>query len=160
MRPGYINLTGELEKNLNLFHQNNYRLPGIKLKSIRKCLINQIIASIRRIKYVSTICERDISPCREDPSSDFFDPLKAAIKRHRDGIIDDAFWLIFIAIHFGKNIRTGWNLAREVYGQLGGAKNWDWQQISSDPNGFRQWLISNQASLAEKGNFCENHDFG
>jgi hypothetical protein len=73
--------------------------------------------------------------------------LKAAVFHHRQRRIDEAFWLIFLSVHFGKNLRSGWRLVRDVYGQLGGAIHWDWARTSANPADFRRWLANNQARL-------------
>jgi hypothetical protein len=31
-----------------------------------------------------------------------FDPLKAAVLHYRRGRVDEAYWLVFLAVHFGK----------------------------------------------------------
>ena len=66
---------------------------------------------------------------------------------HRQGNIDEAFWLVFLSVHFGKNRRTGWRLARDVYGALGTAPIWDWSRVSGDPQAFRRWLAAHRATL-------------
>jgi hypothetical protein len=90
---------------------------------------------------------KDLSTLRADPSNELFDPLKAAVLRQRQGQIDEAFWLVFIFVHFGRNLRTGWRLARDVYGSLGGPTHWDWARTSANPGAFREWLAAQQATL-------------
>ncbi|MGH9895455.1 MAG: hypothetical protein ACREA0_26415, partial [bacterium] len=68
------------------------------------------------------------------------------VLRQRQGQIDEAFWLVFLSVYFGKNRRTGWRLARDVYGGFGSGL-WDWVRISSRPEDFRQWLAAHQATL-------------
>ena len=122
-------------------------LPGIQAAENRESFVEQLVESIRRIKYVTVIGEREISEARGDPSSEFFDPLKGAVLRRREGRIDEAFWLVFFSVHFGRNRHTGWRLARDVYGRLGGRALWDWAQTSSDPSGFTRWLGAHEATL-------------
>jgi hypothetical protein len=128
----------------------SHSLPGIKSDAKRGALVGQLIESMRRVRYVSIIRDRDISDERGDASSELFDPLKAAILRHREGQADEAFWLIFIFVHFGKNYRTGWRLARDVYSALGQGITWTWQRVSEDPKAFRRWLARNQKELRSK----------
>ena len=66
---------------------------------------------------------------------------------HRQGNIDEAFWLVFLSVHFGKNRRTGWRLARDLDGALGTAPIWDWSSVSGDPQAFRRWLAAHRATL-------------
>ena len=57
----------------------------------------------------------------------------------RAGRLDEAFWLIFLATHFGKHPTHGWRRLRDVYSGLG-AGNWSWERTSADPDAFRSWL--------------------
>ena len=93
--------------------------------------------SIHRVRYVARVLERDISPDRADPASDLFDPIKAAAHHAREGRHDEACWLVFLSVHFGKSLKTGWRYARDIYGALGGPSRWDWARVSADPAGFR-----------------------
>ena len=131
MRPRERGRARELDARLRSFSKKKHPLPGIEASSNREAFVEQIIESIRRIKYISVIRERDLSKLREDPSTDFFDPLKAAVLRQREGRIEEAFWLVFLSVHFGKNRHTGWRLARDVYGDLGSSTPWDWARINS-----------------------------
>lgn len=147
MRPKESSLARQLDAGLRTFDQQKRPLPGVRATANREAFVEQIVESIRRIRYVSVIIKRELSDLRADPSSDLFDPLKAAVLHRRQGNIEEAFWLVFLFVHFGKNRRTGWRLARDVYGSLGGAAHWDWARASSDPNGFRRWLAAHQATL-------------
>jgi hypothetical protein len=106
--------------------------------------------SLHRVRYVAVIRSRPLSDLRADPRSELFDPLKAAIIRQRAGDIEEAFWLIFVFVHFGKNSRGGWRYAREVYGRLGDGQLWNWAKVSADPGQFRMWLSANQVAIARK----------
>ena len=70
---------------------------------------------------------------------------------HR-GEIDEAFWLVFLSIHFGKHGKDGWRLARDVYGAMGG-KPWNWARVSNDLEGFRRWLAASEKNLKPDGVF-------
>jgi hypothetical protein len=82
-----------------------------------------------------------------DPSSPYFDPLKAAILHQTAGDLDEACWLVFLSVHFGKNLRTGWRLVQDVYGGLGVPTPWSWDRISRNPRQFRQWLSKKEVQL-------------
>lgn len=88
---------------------------------------------------------------RADPASDLFDPLRAAILHQRQGRTDEAFWLVFLFVHFGKHKDDGWRLIRDIYGRLGAQNLWNWVQTSSNPNEFRNWLAENEATFREDG---------
>ena len=105
-----------------------------------------MLESIHRIEYVTRVQGRPISSSRADPSSDAFDPLKAAMLHQHVGALDEAFWMVFIFVHFGKHATAGWRLARDVYGALG-SKPWAWKRVSANPGAFRKWLASHQLTL-------------
>lgn len=113
----------------------------------RQAFLEQVLESIHRVNFVEVIRDRDISPLRGDPSSELFDPLKAAILHQRAGEIDEAFWLVFLFVHFGKNAQGGWRYAREVFGRLGDGARWDWRSVSTNPYAFRTWLRVHQDQL-------------
>ena len=148
-------LAQKLEARLYSFDQKKRPLLGIQTAANREALLEQLLESIHRVKYVSVISTRKLSDLRADPSSDLFDPLKAAVLRQRQGLIDEAFWFVFLFVHFGKHRRAGWRLARDVYGCLGGAAPWDWARTSAGPQRFRQWLALHQTTL--QGNDIPRH---
>jgi hypothetical protein len=94
---------------------------------------------------------RGLSDLRADPNSELFDPLKAAILHQRRGNIEEAFWMVFLFVHFGRHAHAGWRYAREVYGRLGDGHRWDWASTSTDPDGFRAWLDVHQDDLKREG---------
>ncbi len=145
-RPRDAARAAQIGSALQQFSSSIHPLPGIRRPRRAEVLIEQILESIHRVDYVSRVRGRSLSPNRQDPNSDAFDPLKAAILHQDAEEIDDAFWMVFLFVHFGKNLRTGWRLARDVYGALGG-KAWTWDRVSRDPNRFRQWLASNLLTL-------------
>lgn len=106
-----------------------------------------MIDSCRRIDYAHHIRDGSHDARRMDPRSDLFDPLKGAVLHNRQGRSDEAFWLVFLATHFGKHEQDGWRLTRDVYGRLGGPGLWDWGTTSADLPGFRDWVGRNEATL-------------
>lgn len=151
MRPGDRELAQKLETGLLSFHHEKQPLPGIADEVARQTLIEQLLESIRRVKYVSVISHRKISQECTDPNADIFDPIKAAIVYKREGQLDEAFWMVFLFVHFGKHAKAGWRYAREVYGRLGDGSKWNWANTSADPAGFRVWLHNHHAILKRKG---------
>lgn len=123
-------------------------LPGIASVEQRDALVRQIVDSGRRNRFVQYISSRELSPARMDPNSGAFDPLRAAVLFHRHGETDEAFWMLFLFVHFGKHRRSGWRYATNVYGQLGAGGRWDWQSVSHDVAGFRDWLDANKVAIA------------
>jgi Alpha-glutamyl/putrescinyl thymine pyrophosphorylase clade 3 len=147
VRPKDRGLAQKLDAGLHSFEKQKHPLPGIQPRVNREALLEQLVESIHRINYISVIRTREISDLRADPSSDLFDALKAAVLRQRQGQLDEAFWLVFMSVHFGKHRRTGWRLARDIYGCLGGSAHWDWARTSPHPERFRKWLAAHQSTL-------------
>lgn len=119
--------------------QGKRALPGIASPDALETLSLQIIASLRRLHYTRVRLRRPISPDRANPESDMFDPELAAIHHHKEGNEDEAVWLIFLSIHFGKHAKWGWRRAQDVYSGLGEGL-WTWDRVSSDPDAFCDWL--------------------
>ena len=122
-------------------------LPGIQSLERRFSLIEQLVESDRRNRYVRHIVNADLSPSRSDPLSGKFDPLKAAVLLRRSGETDEAFWMLFLFVHFGKHRATGWRYAASVYGKLGAGDRWDWASVCHDVLGFREWMEDNAEAL-------------
>lgn len=150
MRPRDRELAQQLEMRLLSFEKKK-PLPGISDSAARATFIEQLLESIRRVKYVLVVKDRDISQRCTDPNDELFDPLKSAIVWKRQGHMDEAFWMIFLFVHFGKHVRAGWRYTRQIYGRLGDGTRWDWASTSADPTGFREWLHTHQAELKRKG---------
>lgn len=129
------------------FERAHGLLPGIEDEAHRKTFIHQIVESIRRIEFVRTIATRPVSEQRRSPVSTIYDPLRAAILFKRDGQFDEACWQVFLSVHFGKSLASGWIFPRDVYGRLGQGGVWGWNEVSDDVTGFREWLTENQAQL-------------
>jgi hypothetical protein len=154
VRPRDRELAQELTAGLLHFDKEKKPLPGILDAARREVLVEQLLESVHRVKYVSVVRTRPISNRRADPNDGLFDPIKAAVLRERQGHVDEAFWLVFLSVHFGKHARAGWSYAREVYGRLGNPdQRWNWASTSADPSGFRQWLASHQEELRRTGAF-------
>lgn len=144
-------LRAQLESSLLSIDREKRPLPAIRDSAQRQALLEQLIDSIRRVNFVKVLCGRNLSNRRADPNDELFDPLKAAILRKREGNVEEAFWLVFLFVHFGKHPRAGWRYAREVYGRFGGPGRWDWASTSADPSAFRAWLHAHQDDLKREG---------
>lgn len=106
----------------------------------------QMVASVRRLEYTELLLKRSLDPARADPTSDLFDPERAAILHMRAGLVDEAAWLVFLSVHFGKHPRHGWRRLRDVYSGLCGSP-WTWDRVSSSPKAFRAWLMQHGATV-------------
>jgi hypothetical protein len=135
-----------LDADLQAFSANQHTLPGIANPAARATLVKQMIASLRRLDYSRIVSTRHISPDRADPQSHLFDPERAAVLHFRAGRLDEAFWLVFLTTHFGKSLKHGWRMLREVYSGLG-AGTWTWARVSANPAAFRAWLFANQGHI-------------
>jgi hypothetical protein len=151
VRPRDRQLANQLTAGLESFDKKERGLPGIRSTPRRQVFLEQLLESIHRVKFVEAISARDVSEGRADPSSELFDPLKAAILNQRRGNNEEAFWLVFLFVHFGKHARAGWRYAREIYGRLGEGGLWDWTSISADPAGFRDWLHAHCDTIRREG---------
>lgn len=134
-------LAAHLERQLAKHRVDGKPLPGIPSQAELSALVAQMVDSVARINYVKRIAIRDISPTRLDPkNAHMFDPLRAAIQHMREGNEDEAFWLVFLFVHCGKNLTKGYSLLRMVYGAFNDKFVWTWEKFSKDPNLFSMWL--------------------
>ena len=143
-------LSKQLEKGLEN-HRKRRSMPGISGSAEEACLLEQLIESVRRVLYPGAIQRRDVAPARLDPSSEQFDPLKAAILCQKRGKTDEAFWLVFLFVQFGRSSRSGYRLARDVYAGNGSGGPWTWARLSSDIKVFAAWFAKESATSATDG---------
>jgi hypothetical protein len=158
MRPGDFPLADDLRKMLTSFTKL-HALPGASSPRRLDTLVLQIIDSVRRVKYVTVVRDKTQGQVFANPESKYFDPLRAAIWHNQQGNYNEAFWLVFLLTHFGKNKRSNWSLARGVYGGLGKVPIWTWENICSDFVSFRGWLHMNQDQLKALGNFGNHRKY-
>ncbi len=149
----------DLNTALGKYEANEFPLPGIKSEQNRLVFIKQLIDSMRRVEYVSVVEGRPIDAERGNPTSVLFDPLKAALLQKQIGNIDEACWLVFLFVHFGKHRHSGWRLVGEVYGRLKQKPYWDWSEISVNPEDFRDWLRDHQQELKAAGGFGNHRKY-
>ena len=151
MRQKDLALADAIEDRLVRFSNDMRPLPGIQQQQSRTVLARQFVASIHRVRFVHQIVTRDISPRRADPNDEFFDPVRAAAYHQRTGDLDEAFWCVFLFVHFGKHARGGYRYCREVYGRLGDGSIWDWTTTAANPAAFRRWLSDNEGQIRREG---------
>ncbi len=159
MKPADRQLAQQIKNHLISFDRDTLSLPGLAPAGHLDCFVEQIVDSVRRIKYIEIIRNKPISSIFLDATTSYFDPIKGACWHKQQGNIEDAFWMVFLATHFGKNKTTGWGLARGTYGALGHPAYWDWTTTSSNPNDFRNWLAQNQGDLKDLGNFSNHRKY-
>lgn len=147
MRPRDSNRAIQLHTDLQTYEARARELPGIVAAAARDTFVEQLLESIHRIEYVRRLRDRPISPSRKDASSEYYDPLKAAILFEQAGTFDEACWQVFLSVHFGKHVRGGWRLPRDVYGRLGDGGVWGWAEVTADVAGFKRWLDGNLSRL-------------
>ena len=155
--PLYTQILAALED-----YENTYgALESIITPQRRDTLIRQMIDSVRRIQFITTIRDRNkpIDNCRADANSLAFDPLRAAILLKRSGNIDEAFWLVFLATHFGKHKTYNWSLAKGIYSSLGGDSTWTWDTVASDVPAFLSWLDNNKEDISQLGSFSNHRKY-
>lgn len=157
MRPRDRELAQRIDADLVAFDQTTRALPGVRDPVCREAFREQLLESIRRVRFIQVVRDRQVSDRRADPNGELFDPLKAAILLQRRGNLEEAFWLVFLFVHFGRHAHGGWRYAREVYGRLGDGRLWDWARTSRDPAGFREWLSAHQNELRRPGGGFGNH---
>ena len=139
----------ELEAKLKEFHHEHMPLTGIVPFENTLSFVAQLIDSLQRVEYVHKIRARPISPLRIDPRSELFDPIRAAILMAANGQREEAFWLVFLGTHSGRNLRTEWLLARELYGAYENVP-WTWARVAADPQAYSEWLEDNRAQFQGK----------
>ena len=140
-------MAGQFTDRLINFSDRRVNLPGIDEPERLNSLVGQLIDSWRRERYVAVTLERRVSPRRADPGDPLFDPLKASVHYQRLGLIDEAFWMVFYFVHFGRHKRGGWRYASDVYRGEGVPNIWDWATTSADTLAFRYWLNANQEQI-------------
>ena len=146
MWPSRSRRLEQLDSGLLRFSKDETALIGITDEPARSTLAKQMIASLRRLDYTAILKRRDIHPDRADPGSDLFDPERAALYYARNGNFDEAIWLIFLSIHFGKHGQHGWRMLKDVYSGLGTGR-WTWARAANQPGAFRNWLRANRANI-------------
>ncbi|NMZ58614.1 hypothetical protein [Pseudomonas nitroreducens] len=146
-----------LHNAFNRLLNSGINMPGINTIDNKNALIEQMIESVRRVEFIQAIRQRDISQNRCNPSSPYFDPIRAAIYHQQNGDIEEASWLVFLATHFGKALRSGWLLTSSVYGALGPNPRWTWAKSSFNPIALSDWLSQTHAVLTSGGRRFGNH---
>src|ERR1700709_2373798 len=117
----------------------------------RSTLAAQLVDSERRISYLNAVSVRSHSPNLCTPYSGSFDPLKGGAVFLRSNQVDEAYWLVYLATHFGKHKTDGWNLVEDFYGRFRQGGTWSWVNASTDPQAIEDWLTVNYQGLTSAG---------
>ena len=157
MRPRERELATRLATLLQHHSSTHRALPGVAPPEQRATFVEQLVESVRRVRYIQVLRTLEFSPRRLDPNLPSFDPIRGALLASRAGNLDEAFWLVFLFVHFGQHRRWGWNYARGVYGRLGERPPWNWVHTSRDPVAFRAWLHNAHAQLRAMPGGFGNH---
>lgn len=131
--------------------------PGLASVSAREVLVIHLIESLRRNRYLEMISTRDHSGRALGYDPTLFDPQIGAVVRLREGAVDDAFWLVFLSVHFGRHRRWRWALACNFYNRLGQGGLWDWRTVRDDVPAVRAWLDLHHEDLKRGGAGFGNH---
>lgn len=132
-------------------------LLGLGSAARRDVFVAQLIESQRRNRYIGKLRGLDLRDSALDPASGAFDPLKGAILSERVGDHDEACWLVFLSVHFGRHRHNGWDLSAQFYGRRGQGGLWDWPAVAADSKGMRDWLEAHHATIRALGGRFGNH---
>lgn len=135
-----------------------YQIPGLNTSDRVKTLAWQCLDSEKRIKYVHVIGEKELDESVLDPNSIGFDPIKATALLLRRGEYDEAVWMCYLGIFFGKHKSKKWSLVKAVYGMLG-ERSLTWEYIIQNIDEFRLWLQENEEALRQEGSFGNHRKY-
>lgn len=152
MRPRETELWQQMSDGLQNCHQNAFPLPGVRNDVQRDVYLQQLVDSIRRVQFVRVIAGRPIDPRRADGLSPMFDPIRAAVLNRRQGQFDEACWLAFLFVHFGRHPVSKYRYVREFYSALGQRPAWSFSAVANDIAGMRAWLDANEDYLRRGSN--------
>ncbi len=128
-----------------------FPLVGLTSPIRKSVLIAQLIDSIRRIEYLRLTSARARSASLYTPYSGSFQPFGGSAALHKAGRTDDAYWLVYLATHFGKHKTDGWNLTEDFYGRFGQGGVWDWATACQNPQAIEHWLAGIYPHLTSAG---------
>ena len=150
MRPSDAQRAVELKSALDTYSKRTRKLKGVSNNSSRDAFIEQLLESIRRVKYVEVIRSREVSQQRTIGSNELFDPVKAAIYFLRQGNFDEACWMTFMFTHFGRHPKNGLAISQRCVRptpwprsmELGRSEWKSWlipTMVESEPSPFEGW---------------------
>ncbi|NCT69708.1 MAG: hypothetical protein GXC75_02065 [Xanthomonadaceae bacterium] len=122
-------------------------IPGLASALRRRAFLYQLVDSVRRVKFVEAIGSRDISPERANGTSPLFDPVRGALLLRDNGQFEEACWLTFLFVHFGRHPVSGYRYTAEFYSALGKREPWTFDETSKNVPAVRKWLDKNEAHI-------------
>ncbi len=155
IRPGDSSDADELREGLTRFEAEHEPLRGLNERS-REVFVAQLIESLRRVRYRNTLRNTTYRFDLDSPHG-YFDPLKGAIFSNRSGNFDEACWLVFLAVQFGRHRQHGWALSGAFYNRLAEGGRWTWSEVSKDPDAVLDWLEAHEIELRSRGAKFGNH---
>lgn len=158
MRPSDQPFVAAVARSLEEWESNHGRLPGLVQLTARDCFIRQLVDSDRRRRYLEHFKDSTrLNERQADPASGVFNPFAAAVWHGRSEDLNEALWLVFLAVHFGLHPTARWRYVERVYGGLDSGR-WDWTTVAAETDGFRSWLSANIKSIKGIGpNGFGNH---
>jgi hypothetical protein len=130
---------GELERRLKEF-QDEHNLPGLRRKQDRGRFIDELMCSRKRVGM-----ERmRVFPGSKDPADEEFYPPRSIRDLFRKGELDEAVWLTFLYIHFGRKEES----VRLFYGKFGEG-HWSWEKVRRDPRSVQTWMRAHGERVKE-----------
>jgi len=145
-----------LTHGLDAYETQHGSLAGLTSQRRKDCLIEQLIESERRAEFLVLLQSRQSTPNQLDPTTIYFDPLRAAVEASRHSDVDEALWLVLLATLCAKTPRSGFGRARTIYeGKPGGP--WTWNKVSSNIRAFQGWLDHNESRIRAIPGGCGNH---
>jgi len=134
-------------------------MPGLESPEHAAVLCKQIFDSVKRVKYLQIIAERGCSRNRVDPSCDQFDPLRGAIYYLNQGDVNEASWLIFLYIVFGKDRKGHYGLLKAFYSGLNEGQTFTYEFVLLNVDFVINWIEQNENKLKDAGSFGNHRKY-
>lgn len=142
----------QLNTALQRYADERHPILGISDPEARAVFIRQLVDSLHRVEFPRRLLGRKMSALRTNPcDTEYFDPIRAAVYHAAHANHDEACWLVFLFVTYGKSKNTGWRLIQDVYGRLRQGGRWDWATASADPGAMAAWIVANAGNLWPKG---------
>lgn len=149
VRPKDVERATRIKTALGRFVTEAHPLPGIDDQRSLETLVAQIVESLRRQEYFQDVAKRTFDGTTFDPNATSFNPYHYAVALNAKGQADEALWLVFLAVYFGKHQIDGWSLLRNFYGRLGQGEPWTYHAISANGAPFREWIETNVNEVSD-----------
>lgn len=134
-------------------------LPGIDSYPEEHTFIKQILDSTKRIQYLKIIQDRGCSISRANPYTNGFNPLMGAVALLNENNYDEACWLVFLYVLFGKDKR-GYGLLKSFYNRLGDENSLhSYHYVVQNLDEVGEWIEVNRAALKANGNFGNHRKY-